>query len=129
MDLMGRFYSRVTEGDNGCLLWNGQKNPDGYGRFRTRKENGWSEIVLVHRFIYVVEVGDIPPNHEIHHKCEVRNCVNYDHLEPLTKDEHAAISYWAKKTHCPQGHEYTEDNTYRRPSGARRECRACKRAA
>jgi len=32
----------------------------------------------------------------------------------------------ASKTHCPQGHEYTEDNTYTFPDG-RRECRECRR--
>lgn len=31
------------------------------------------------------------------------------------------------KTHCPQGHAYTEANTYRTRSG-KRECRTCKRA-
>lgn len=29
-------------------------------------------------------------------------------------------------THCVQGHEYTPENTYRRPEGARR-CRTCDR--
>ena len=31
----------------------------------------------------------------------------------------------AKKTHCPHGHEYTTQNTYRFPSG-RRACRTCR---
>lgn len=32
----------------------------------------------------------------------------------------------SSKTHCPQGHEYTPENTYRKPSGGRR-CRTCHR--
>jgi|ERR1019366_9056434 hypothetical protein len=32
------------------------------------------------------------------------------------------------KTHCPQGHEYTEANTYRPPKGGRM-CRHCRNAA
>lgn len=32
------------------------------------------------------------------------------------------------KTHCKHGHEFTEENTYRDPSGERH-CRTCKRAA
>ena len=35
----------------------------------------------------------------------------------------------ARKTHCPQGHEYTEENTYRfGPEGRYRMCRECRRA-
>lgn len=33
----------------------------------------------------------------------------------------------AKKTHCPQGHEYTEENTYRfGPDGRYRMCKTCR---
>lgn len=32
-----------------------------------------------------------------------------------------------EKTHCPQGHEYTPENTYRIPSTGTRLCRECQR--
>lgn len=33
----------------------------------------------------------------------------------------------ANKTHCPRGHEYSEENTYRWPSdNGKRRCRTCK---
>ncbi|MFL5913146.1 MAG: hypothetical protein ACJ768_21580 [Gaiellaceae bacterium] len=34
----------------------------------------------------------------------------------------------ARRTHCPQGHEYTPENTYLRKDraeGTQRQCRAC----
>lgn len=33
------------------------------------------------------------------------------------------------KTHCPQGHEYTSENTYIIPSTGSRSCRVCKRVS
>jgi hypothetical protein len=38
----------------------------------------------------------------------------------------ALASVNAAKTHCPKNHPYTEENTYRSPSG-RRICRTCQR--
>lgn len=35
---------------------------------------------------------------------------------------------WERTTHCPQRHPYDDQNTYRRPDGARG-CRTCMRAA
>ena len=32
---------------------------------------------------------------------------------------------WARRTHCPRGHEYVPDNTYYARGGKRRVCRAC----
>jgi hypothetical protein len=41
------------------------------------------------RFIYEEVVGPIPAAHELHHRCENPRCVNPDHLEPVTRAEHA----------------------------------------
>lgn len=38
--------------------------------------------------------------------------------------------YWSSKTHCPHGHEYTPENTYRSPCGrGGRMCRTCQKAS
>jgi len=42
------------------------------------------------------------------------------HLGPLRGNANA------RKTHCPQGHEYTEENTYVSPDGVR-QCRTCRK--
>jgi hypothetical protein len=47
-------------------------------------------------------------------------------LDAVKSARHISVAK-AAKTHCPHGHEYTEDNTYVRSDG-HRECRACHRA-
>jgi NUMOD4 motif len=44
----------------------------------------------------------------------------------LTWDVQRGKNYWAKKTHCPEGHEYTPANTYIIPSTGGRTCRTCR---
>lgn len=44
----------------------------------------------------------------------------------MTDDGRGAVN--RAKTHCPYGHPYDEENTYRPPSGGRF-CRACGREA
>jgi hypothetical protein len=97
-------------------------------------------------------VGEIPEGMQIDHLCRVRNCVNPDHLEPVTSAENTRRGYnhasqkmdpakraetyqrvvrasvaSRRKTHCPQGHEYSGDNLILRESGAKR-CRECDRS-
>lgn len=124
-----RFWSRVAQG-GGCWEWTGGLTGAGYGSFSVDGRN-----LYAHRYAYEALVpGGIPDQHELHHECENRKCVNPKHLTPVTVPEHREKAPHvgdAKRsiTHCPQGHEYTPDNTYTRPSNGQRECRACKKAS
>ena len=66
---------------NGCWLYTGAQNSQGYGVDR--------EVGSVHRFIYETLVGEIPEGYHLHHICEVKACCNPEHLEPLTPADHA----------------------------------------
>lgn len=65
---------------NDCVIWEGSKTRDGYGRLTHN-----SKTVLAHRLAYCQANGlmlsDIT-GLEIRHKCDVRDCVNPLHLEP-----------------------------------------------
>ncbi len=118
-----RFWTKVQFTDT-CWLWTG--GTDGrYGLFWYKESH-----VKAHRWAYEFCVGLIPEGLEIDHTCRVHNCVLPDHLEPVTHRENClrGVGVSAKavrKTHCPQGHPYDEENTYRW-RGAR-SCRTCHR--
>lgn len=46
--------------------------------------------------------------------------------DAIASGRHRSVTH-ASKTHCPQGHPYTPDNVYIKPSRTTRECRTCHR--
>lgn len=107
-----RFWSKVEFTDT-CWLWTANINQNGYGMFQYRTRCAMS----VHRLAYRMLVGEIPVGLVIDHLCRVRNCVNPAHMETVTMRENTlrgetlpALNI--RKTHCPQGHPYSAENTY-----------------
>ncbi len=93
--ILKRIYSRVAIQDTGyrvhgvvspCHCWTGNHSGSGrgggYGRISI---DGWDSAV--HRVVYTHYFGYIPPKMQIDHKCNVRNCVNPEHLEMVTHKE------------------------------------------
>lgn len=70
-----RFWARVEKSD-GCWRWTATKIPRGYGM------SWWPDEgpELAHRVSYRLQFGDIPVGMQVLHKCDVRDCVNPDHL-------------------------------------------------
>lgn len=68
---------RHTKKTSKCWLWKGATKGNGYGMIgvlRIRRP------ISTHRAAYELFVGPIPPGLCVLHKCDVRNCVNPDHL-------------------------------------------------
>lgn len=76
--LKERFWERVNKTD-GCWLWKGAVGSHGYGTvFIQKRPNIVNE--LAHRVSWKLNVSEIPTGMQILHKCDVRRCVNPDHL-------------------------------------------------
>jgi hypothetical protein len=73
-------------------------------------------------------VGKIPSDKEIDHLCRVRNCVNPEHLEPVTREENLRRGECnGAKTCCPRGHKY--DAVLILPDRTTRICLKCHKAS
>lgn len=131
VELPERLSSKIEKTD-GCWEWLASKT-DGYGRYY---DNGRNH--MAHRFVYRLLVGPIPPDLQCDHLCRNRSCVNPDHIELVTQQENIArgdatienarparIRSQLARTHCKNGHPWSEENTYRRPDNGTRQCRAC----
>jgi hypothetical protein len=129
-----RFWNKVDVNyETGCWEWTGSRNENGYGLYvvssKPKKQQG------AHRAAFMALRFD-PEELVCDHLCRVRHCVNPNHIRAVTSKENilAGVGFSAinaRKTHCPSGHEYTPENTYRRPRGNKRsgrDCRACEAA-
>lgn len=72
-----RFFRRVDKSGS-CWIWTGVTAPNGYGRFQAGGKG--SPSIGAHRFSYEMHKGPIPDGMFVMHSCDVRNCVNPDHL-------------------------------------------------
>lgn len=121
-----RFWAKV-EWSDGCWLWQGAKDQNGYGRF-------WQgpNFIASHRMAYTLAVGPIPDGMQIDHVCRTPRCVNPAHLEPAPPRLNVLRGMGgagdrAARTHCPKNHPYDAVNTYLAKSN-QRHCRECMRA-
>lgn len=111
---------------SGCWIRDGYIMKEGY----TQCGSGVKGIKeLTHRMAYLLWIGPIAPNMEVHHKCKVKSCCNPAHLELRTIASHRAEhgNQYRNVTHCINGHEFTDDNAYINPTSGSRGCRTCMR--
>lgn len=125
-----RFWEKVEiYGPDECWLWTagkfGRKGEE-YGCFWL---TGGRKQIGAHIWSYVQAKGDYPLGYVIHHICEVRLCVNPDHLEPKTQRENILLGNGvaaqdARKVVCKWGHSLEDAFIIGK---GRRDCRTCRK--
>ena len=118
-----RFWAGVQKTET-CWIWTGD-TVKGYGRLRDNVKP-----ILTHRLSWEIAYGPIPNGLCVLHRCDNPPCARPDHLFLGTKLDNMQDSvnkgrHWqVKKTHCPQGHPYSTENTLIQKNGSRK-CRTC----
>lgn len=135
-----RFWMLVKKTD-GCWIWIGRKDKDGYGRLMIA-----GKLVRAHRAVWAFVNGPIPDGLQVLHDCPDGDnpaCCNPVHLWLGTNADNMAdrdakgrqakgVSHWTRngrnkpiplKTHCKHGHAFSGDNLV--IYNGVRSCRAC----
>src|SRR5262245_18399986 len=124
MDPDEKFAQKLQRDPSGCLIWTGERGPDGYGRFVVHGRGH-----AAHRWAFEMAYGPIPEgltvDHDCHNwavsagtcaggpSCPHRACCEPSHLELRTGWDNtrrgmAPAAVNARKTHCDYGHELPE---------------------
>lgn len=125
------FWEKVDQsgGPMACWPWEGAEETYGQVYWKGRCRG-------THVVAFSLANGRFPePGMHVMHTCDHRPCCNPAHLSEGTPSENnedmsqkgrsRAGEHLRARTHCPQGHEYTEENT--RQTHAGRWCRQCDR--
>lgn len=131
-EIADRFWSKVAVGsEDECWLWQAATFSGRYGAFQVGPR-----AIGAHRVAYELTHGPLKPGEWVLHSCDVKQCVNPAHLRAGTHEDNMrdlaergeGKNQHKGKTHCKHGHEFTLENTYRRPGmPQRRYCLTCKK--
>jgi hypothetical protein len=73
--LQSRLAAKTTiDPLSGCHIWEGARSRDGYPRISLQ-----GQTHALHRLVWTLKYGAIPPGMELCHRCDEPRCINPDH--------------------------------------------------
>jgi hypothetical protein len=80
-----KIIQRTHEDEDGCIIWEGARVPDGYGCIRHE-----GIVWKVHRLVWTFINGSIPKGMKVLHTCDKPACVYDKHLYLGTDQDNAS---------------------------------------
>lgn len=134
-----RFWQKVDKsgGPDACWPWMASRHPSGHGQFwadgRRWTASSW---ILGHLRGRPLQCHGSRKGGDFGlHRCDNPPCVNPAHLyvgdqqrnvrDAVERGRHYSDN--RGRSHCHRDHEFTPENTYRKPRSGTRLCRACMR--
>lgn len=90
------FDNVMTVPESGCWIWMRALNRSGYGQLTYLKKH-----MEAHRASWIAHRGEIPNGVGVLHRCNIRSCVNPDHLYLGGQKENVADAISAGTFRCP----------------------------
>lgn len=78
-DQLTRLYDKICKTDT-CWIWIGGLTQDGYPKFLITSKNYTNVIVRAHRLLHQIYYKKSPGDFFVCHKCNIKRCVNPEHL-------------------------------------------------
>lgn len=122
--LPARISSRIRiDQDSDCWIWTGYLHSQTGYPYSSLDGKGQ----LAYRVTYQLLVGPIPDGLELDHLCNTPECVNPDHLEPVTHAENMRRIRDRQMSCRKAGHDWTNPKNVRTRANGARYCAECER--
>lgn len=90
--------------EEGCHLWSGYLDKGGYALIESYKCAKPYKVSFAHQLAYILAHGDYDRLHfRVCHKCDVRSCVNAEHLFLGTMKDNMQDKMEKGRHRCPAG--------------------------
>ncbi len=97
------FLSKINKDENDCWIWNAAL--DKMTKYGINKDFKSRKCLRSHRISYILHKGNIPKGMFVCHTCDVKLCINPDHLYLGTHKDNMRDQKERKRAHRPSSED------------------------